>query len=133
MEYKIEKLPTCMVQKDISGLRCIVEVTQEAINPPNRMFSCVNTKTLLLYTIFMCIALVTNSQTMRPTHRKSAIRPVASNNVYICDSKSAYAYHSTVSCTGLSWCTHTVNSVSVAKAKKMGRYPCSRCPLLRYF
>ena len=60
------------------------------------------------------------------THRRDvATAPVA--QVYICNSSSAYAYHSYESCSGLNRCTHGVSGVSVTEAEGEGRTPCRKC------
>ena len=51
----------------------------------------------------------------------------AADSVYICQRKSAYAYHAQV-CRGLARCTHGIVKVSKAQAIKMGYKPCKiRC------
>lgn len=53
------------------------------------------------------------------------IKAVA-DSVYICQSKSSYAYHSHV-CRGLAHCTHGIIRVSKAQAIKIGYRPCKIC------
>lgn len=63
---------------------------------------------------------VGNAATIRPQVK------TAGDSVYICQSGSAYAYHSHV-CRGLARCTHGIVKVSKAYAIKMGYKPCKIC------
>jgi uncharacterized protein YgiM (DUF1202 family) len=60
-----------------------------------------------------------------------ATNPVATKNsvsVYICDSKNAYAYHSSTSCRGLNRCTHGVYKVTKSEAvEDYRRQACKIC------
>jgi hypothetical protein len=48
--------------------------------------------------------------------------------VYICDSRTAYAYHSSDHCRGLSNCKHTILKVTLSDAvNKYDRKPCKIC------
>jgi hypothetical protein len=48
--------------------------------------------------------------------------------VYICDSKTAYAFHSSNNCHGLNRCTHGILKVTKSDAvNKYGRVPCKIC------
>jgi hypothetical protein len=48
--------------------------------------------------------------------------------VYICDSGTAYAYHSSQTCRGLSNCRHKILKVSLTDAvNKYDRKPCKIC------
>ncbi len=51
---------------------------------------------------------------------------VTVDSVYICQSKSSYAYHSHV-CRGLAHCTHGIIKISKAQAIKRGYKPCKIC------
>ena len=51
----------------------------------------------------------------------------AKGNVFICDSKTAKAYHSSKTCTGLSKCSGTVKEMAKADAEKAGKTPCKMC------
>ncbi len=48
------------------------------------------------------------------------------DSVYICQSRSAYAYHS-YECRGLSRCTHGIVKITKAQAIKLGYKPCKIC------
>jgi hypothetical protein len=63
---------------------------------------------------------VGNAATLKP-YPKPAV-----DSVYICQSKSAYAYHSH-ECRGLARCTHGIVKVSKAQAIKMGYRACKIC------
>lgn len=47
--------------------------------------------------------------------------------VYICQGSASYAYHSTVKCEGLAWCSTSAKALSKAAAVKLGRRACGRC------
>lgn len=47
--------------------------------------------------------------------------------VYICTGPKAYVYHSTSDCSGLNRCSASVVTVSLSKAKAMGRRACRKC------
>lgn len=63
----------------------------------------------------------TNHQT--PTAKRPAPRAVY---VAICESRSAYAYHSGT-CQGLARCTHGVSQETVAQEGNAGCRPCRIC------
>lgn len=48
-------------------------------------------------------------------------------SVYICTGPKAYTYHKSSDCSGLNRCSGSVISVSLSKAKQMGRRPCKKC------
>ncbi len=50
------------------------------------------------------------------------------NNVYICDSQTAKAYHASENCRGLNRCTHEVVKVTKKEAEEeYGRVKCQVC------
>jgi hypothetical protein len=49
------------------------------------------------------------------------------NNVYICTSPKAYAYHSNEDCELMNRCTYDVKNISLEKAIEMNRTPCKKC------
>ena len=51
---------------------------------------------------------------------------VIRDSVYICQSKSAYAYHK-YECRGLARCTHGIAKITKAQAIKLGYKPCKIC------
>ena len=51
----------------------------------------------------------------------------SSSSVYICNGPKAKVYHSINNCRGLNRCSGDIVSVSLAKAKKMGRRECKIC------
>lgn len=51
---------------------------------------------------------------------------VTVDSVYICQSKSAYAYHS-YECRGLQRCTHRIVKIPKATAIKLGYKACKIC------
>lgn len=48
------------------------------------------------------------------------------NYVLICNSNTAYAYHSH-RCSGLSKCTHSISEIQKSEANSLGRSPCKIC------
>jgi len=48
-------------------------------------------------------------------------------NVVICNGKTAYAYHKDSKCKGLKNCKGGTKTVTLEKAKEMGRKPCGYC------
>lgn len=47
--------------------------------------------------------------------------------VYVCDSKTSYAYHTSSTYSGLLRCTHKIIKMSETDAKKANRTPCKKC------
>jgi hypothetical protein len=47
--------------------------------------------------------------------------------VYVCLSKTSYAYHSSDGCNGLNRCTHEVKALREAEAQKLGKRKCLKC------
>ena len=79
----------------------------------------------LLLTSWLPVDAQTGTSRYHQKHRP--IRPAPRvAYVAICESPSAYAYHSRV-CRGLARCTHGVSQVTVVKALKVGYVPCKIC------
>jgi len=49
------------------------------------------------------------------------------STVYICTGPKAKVYHSVSTCRGMNRCSGDIVSVSITKAKKMGRRECKIC------
>lgn len=83
--------------------------------------------TLLLALLTVCsYAQTTQAPAKKAPAKKTAVK--ASPKVYICEGGSAYAYHSSSSCSGLNRCSHTVSAVSKADAEgNYSRRPCKKC------
>ena len=64
----------------------------------------------------------------RTGHHPRPAKHPAPRAVYvaICESRSAYAYHSGM-CRGLARCTHGVSKVTVVQARNSGYAPCKIC------
>lgn len=82
---------------------------------------------LILY-IFLFVFIgfpVTNSFSSRlATARHQKIETY----VYICDSRTAYAYHSSENCSGLNRCSHKILKITLDEAiNKYHRKPCKIC------
>ena len=60
------------------------------------------------------------------TSKKKAVKETT-QIVYVCTGPKAYVYHSTSDCSGLNRCSASVVSVSLSKAKVMGRRACRKC------
>lgn len=67
------------------------------------------------------------SATPKHIHHANNLHEKAQTYVYICNSSSAYAYHSDINCRGLARCTHGVSKVTLEEAQRMGRKPCHIC------
>ena len=65
--------------------------------------------------------------TATPSYAPAKAKRVAQETVYLCDSRSAYAYHSSTSCRGLNRCSHGV--ISVSKGDAQGSYGRSACKI----
>jgi hypothetical protein len=62
------------------------------------------------------------------TYQKSNyVQNDSSRKVYFCDSQSAYAYHSTLNCDGLSNCEHQIYSTSENNVRQKGYRYCELC------
>ena len=57
----------------------------------------------------------------------NAVNIEGDGSVYICTGPKAKAYHRTDRCSGLNRCSGDIVSVSLEKAKQMGRTPCKKC------
>jgi len=60
------------------------------------------------------------------TQPKPATTSPKEATVLICESNSAYAYHSHT-CHGLARCTHTISKVTQSEAKRLGYVACKIC------
>ena len=56
-----------------------------------------------------------------------APRSVRVETVYVCMSKTSYAYHASSNCSGLNRCTHEVKPMSAAAAQELGKRTCKKC------
>lgn len=85
---------------------------------------------LIFFVLLATSASMATAQTVRGRtgHRKHVAKSPAPRAVYvaICQSRSAYAYHSGM-CRGLARCTHGVSRVTVAQARNSGYVPCKIC------
>ncbi len=48
-------------------------------------------------------------------------------NVYICTGGSSVVYHKTKTCKGLTKCSKEIQSITIEKAKELGRRECKIC------
>ena len=77
-------------------------------------------KKILLVAALLFSVSISNAKTILP-HAKTNV-----DSVYICQSKSAYAYHS-YQCRGLARCTHGIVKIAKAQAIKLGYKACKIC------
>jgi hypothetical protein len=82
-------------------------------------------KILTLLALFSLLITVTAFSPVKTTHRSGTEKTAA---VYICNSPTAYVYHSTENCRGLQNCTHQILQVSLSDAiDKYRRRACKLC------
>ncbi len=85
----------------------------------------------LLYLLLVLMPLISFSQATQPAQKKAPAKEAtvrSAPKVYICEGGSAYAYHSSPSCSGLNRCTHTVSAVTRSEAENIhSRRPCKKC------
>ncbi len=89
---------------------------------------------LFLLVSATCFAQTPNSQPAAPRHFHSdTLARKTEKKVYICDSKTAKAYHSVSDCQGLNRCTYGIVAVTKEEADKeeaegdYGRVKCQIC------
>lgn len=84
-------------------------------------------KVLLFLSIFI-LSIAFGNSARNSGENPSAFFPPSTAGVYICNSSTAYAYHSSDHCRGLNRCSHGVIKVSLNDAiKKYHRQPCKIC------
>ena len=86
-------------------------------------------KKLLLLASILAFSLLSIGADRAPMLEKHHSRPLKKETyVYICNSNTAYAYHSTKSCRGLNRCSHDILKVSLSEAvNTYRRRPCKIC------
>ena len=63
-----------------------------------------------------------------PKSRAAIEKPTKEVVVFLCDSETAYAYHSSSGCSGLNRCKHEIIKVTKSDAvNQYGRRPCKIC------
>ena len=75
----------------------------------------------IIIMLSLLISVSAGNATAIKLHTKTTI-----DSVYICQSRSAYAYHSHI-CRGLARCTHGIVKLTKAQAIKIGYKPCKIC------
>lgn len=73
--------------------------------------------------IIFILSIIISTAHASPLIRNSKAR---TDSVYICLSKSAYAYHSHM-CRGLANCSHKIIKISKAEAIRMNKRACKNC------
>jgi hypothetical protein len=83
----------------------------------------------LLPTLTLLFALigVAPAAPARPALHQVATPAQTTETVYLCMSKTSYAYHSSDDCQGLNRCSHEVKSMSADDAQKLGKRTCQKC------
>jgi hypothetical protein len=88
----------------------------------------------LLLSLLVLSSFAVHAQTSKSTHLKAATKATThhvskvDSRVYICKGNSAYAYHKSESCEGLTYCTRTIVAVSKQEAEETHkRRSCKRC------
>jgi hypothetical protein len=82
---------------------------------------------LLSSIILVCLSCFAATPSVNP-HNPPARVFKRETYVYICDSRGAYAYHSSKDCRGLNRCSHGILKVTLADAVKVyHRKPCKIC------
>ena len=77
--------------------------------------------------LLISTVLVSGSAFSVPSAHAAAIQQQAkTEKVIVCNSKSAYAYHSH-ECSGLSRCTHGTSTITKSEAVERGYRPCKIC------
>lgn len=56
-----------------------------------------------------------------------ALVTVPAAKVYTCQGSASYAYHTTLKCDDIAWCSTSTKALSKAAATKLGRRSCGRC------
>lgn len=67
-----------------------------------------------------------SSKYLSSTKQDLSLESPKENHVLICNSSTAYAYHSH-RCSGLSNCTHSISEILKSEASSLGRSPCKTC------
>ena len=73
----------------------------------------------------LCILILSAVSFLKPYERNNEVQKA--QYVYICDSKSAYAFHKSTSCSGLNRCKHDILKIKKKEATDMGRSACKIC------
>ena len=84
--------------------------------------------------LFLLLAVITASVLLSGAPAAAVSKKIApvtfkkETYVYVCDSKTAYAYHSRKDCSGLNRCTHGILKVTLSDAINIyKRKPCKIC------
>jgi hypothetical protein len=78
--------------------------------------------------LVLLLALLSSAASAAPLRLVAAPAPARSTDtVYVCMSKTSYAYHASDRCQGLNRCTHEVKTMRAAEAQKLGKRACLKC------
>ncbi len=78
-------------------------------------------------TLLLALAGASLAAPPRPAAPVAAAPARPSATVYVCMSKTSYAYHSSEACTGLNRCSHPLKAMPTAEAEKLGKRACQKC------
>jgi hypothetical protein len=85
-------------------------------------------KKLLFLLLISCLSFQAKALPVQQPRQPQKKELKKEAQVYICDSRSAYAYHFTRSCRGLNRCTHGVIKMKESDARNnYGRSKCKIC------
>ncbi|MFD2247203.1 hypothetical protein [Pontibacter ruber] len=88
----------------------------------------------LLLSLLIMSSFAVHAQVSKATHlketEKANAQPISKtdSSVYICKGSSAYAYHKSRACEGLTYCTRDIEAVAKKEAEvNHKRKPCKAC------
>lgn len=74
------------------------------------------------------VSVITNGTSIDMQYADTVVTEIDdTEDVYICTSEKAKAYHCDVTCSGLNRCSEALEVMSEQKAKRMGRHACRAC------
>jgi hypothetical protein len=94
-----------------------VRLTKKAVHSPSNQ--------LAMKGILLVVALLIGVSAGNASGLALPVK-AAADSVYVCQSRSAYAYHA-YECRGLSRCTHVIVKIAKAQAIKLGYRACKIC------
>ncbi len=77
--------------------------------------------------LLLCLTISMQAQEVKKVVHHKSHHVQTQPMVYICNSGSAYAYHSSNGCHGLGRCRHTISRVTLSEAKNEGYRACKIC------
>jgi hypothetical protein len=77
--------------------------------------------------LFALLLALTSAVPSRPVLHLVTNSNQLTEMVYVCMSKTSYAYHSSDGCSGLNRCSHPLKAMSTVEAEKLGKRACQKC------